>query len=210
MTALSNTDRSSWLDALEPRLASQLRFLIEADRLKSVVRACRISDGSRKENTAEHSWHIALFATVLAEHSSEPIDVSAVVRMLIVHDLVEIEAGDVPLFSDAPPGDQSEREVRAAEKIFGLLPDDQARELRSVWEEFEAAETANARFAKSIDRLQPIVQNHLVGGGTWTDYDVDEATVRAKTGYIVDGSATLWQTAEAIMADAVHRGWLKR
>lgn len=209
MSTPSEPERLSWLDALDPRLAAQFRFLIEADRLKSVIRACRISDGSRKENTAEHSWHITLFATVLAEHSSEPVDVSAVVRMLIVHDLVEIEAGDVPLFSDAPPGEQAEREAQAAEKIFGLLPDDQARELRGAWEEFEAAETANARFAKSIDRLQPILQNHLVGGGTWTDYDVDEATVRAKTGYIVDGSPTLWHTAETILADAVRSGWLK-
>jgi len=131
-------------------LASQLRFLLEADGLKSVIRGSRIADGSRRENTAEHSWHIALFALVLAPHAAERIDVLRVVSMLLIHDLVEIDCGD------------------------------------------EAAATADARFAKAIDRLQPILLNHAVGGGTWSDYDVDEARERALTCRIAEGSPVLW------------------
>jgi putative hydrolase of HD superfamily len=152
------------LDALrlaEP-LASQLRFLLEADRLKSVVRGSRIADGSRRENSAEHSWHIALFALVLAHHAAERVDALRVVSMLLIHDLVEIDCGDTPLFDAARAATQSVREAIAARRLFGLLPSAQA----ALWQEFEAAATADARFAKSVDRLQPTLLNYAVGGGT--------------------------------------------
>jgi putative hydrolase of HD superfamily len=199
----------AWLDGVEERLARQLQFLIEADRLKTVIRGSRIADGSRRENTAEHSWHLALFAMVLREYAVEDIDVWRVVQMLILHDLVEIESGDTPLFDAKGALDQAERESLAAEKLFGLLPRQQGADMRATWEEFETAKTPDARFAKALDRLQPILLNHIVGGGTWTDYDVSEDQERALTRRIADGAPKLWAAAEAVFADAVRNGWLK-
>ncbi len=199
-----------WLDGLDTRLAAQFSFLLEADRLKGVVRRNLVADGSRRENTAEHSWHLALFATVLAEWATGPVDVWRVVRMLLLHDLVEIEAGDTPLYDAKGALDQAEREKRGADRIFGLLPPDQNLEFRTIWEEFEAARSAEARFAKALDRLQPILLNHVVGGGTWTEYDVDETRARSLTSKIAQGSPVLWAAAEAIFADAVAMGWLRK
>lgn len=201
---------SVWLDGLELRLASQFRFLLEADRLKGVVRRNLVSDGSRRENTAEHSWHLALFAMALSEWATEPVEVWRVVQMLLLHDLVEIEAGDTPLYDAEAALSQADREARGADRIFGLLPDDQAQAFRAVWEEFEAAATPTARFAKALDRLQPVLLNHVVGGGTWTEYDVDKTRARALTGKIALGSSVLWAAAEAVFADAVAMGWLRR
>jgi len=198
----------AWLGKIETRLSTQLRFLIDADRLKSVIRGSRISDGSRRENTAEHSWHLALFALVLGEWAVDAIDPWRVVQMLVVHDLVEIECGDTPLFDEQGSKTQCERELRAADKVFGQLPPDQAVALRGLWEEFEASATEDARFAKALDRFQPILQNHLVGGGTWTDYAVDEARERQMTQRIAQGAPALWRAAEAVFADAVQNGWL--
>ena len=200
---------SAWLDGLDDRLGQQLRFLLEADRLKTVIRGNRIADGSRRENTAEHSWHLAMFALVLSEYAVGTVDVWRVVKMLLLHDLVEIESGDTPLFDTAGAHDQAEREQRAADLIFGMLPADQGGPMRALWEEFEAAETADARFAKALDRLQPILLNHVVGGGTWIDYDVDERRERAMTERIALGAPTLWAAAETIFADAVANGWLR-
>lgn len=196
------------LQLAEP-LASQLRFLLEADRLKSVVRGSRIADGSRRENSAEHSWHIALFALVLARHAVERVDASRVVAMLLIHDLVEIDCGDTPLFDAAGAATQAAREADAARRLFGLLPAAQAREFLALWREFEAAATADARFAKAVDRLQPTLLNHAVGGGTWADYDVDEARERALTCRIAEGSPVLWEVARSVVADSVRRGWLR-
>jgi putative hydrolases of HD superfamily len=199
----------AWLNGIEDRLRKQLIFLVEVDRLKNVVRGNRIADASRRENTAEHSWHLALFATVLQEHAVGAIDTTRVVQMLLIHDLVEIECGDTPLFDAQGALEQADRERVAADKLFGMLPADQGKPLRALWEEFEAAGTTDARFAKALDRLQPILLNHVVGGGTWTDYDVDETRERSLTKRIADGSPVLWSAAEAIFADAVANGWLR-
>lgn len=199
----------AWRAGLDGRLAQQLGFLMEADRLKSVIRGSRIADGSRRENTAEHSWHLTLFALVLREWAVGEVDAGRVVRMLILHDLVEIECGDTPLFDAVGAATQDERERLAADKVFGLLPPDQTQELRGLWEEFEAAATPDAKFAKALDRLQPILLNHAVGGGTWTDYAVDEARERRLTRRIADGSPALWDAAQAVFADAVAKGWLR-
>ncbi len=199
----------AWLGGVDVRLAQQFRFLIEADRLKTVIRRSRIADASRRENTAEHSWHLTLFALVLQDHAAGPIDVWRVVQMLILHDLVEIESGDTPLYDAVQAVSQQARELAAADKIFGLLPADQGRTLRALWEEFEAASSFDARFAKALDRLQPILLNHVVGGGTWTDYDVDEDRARVLTRRIAEGSPTLWAAVETVFADAVAQGWLK-
>lgn len=199
-----------WLGGLDERLRGQLEFLIEIDRLKTVLRGTRIADESRRENTAEHSWHLAMFAMVLTEHADEAVSVERVVRMLLIHDIVEIDAGDTPVFGGTPAADQAEREQRAADRLFGLLPDDQAVEFRSLWDEFEAAETPDAQFAKALDRLQPSLLNHVVGGGTWTDYDVDESTERATTGRVADAAPALGDALDAAIADAVANGWLHR
>lgn len=200
---------TAWLDPLDERLVDQLRFLLEVDRLKGVVRGNRISDASRRENTAEHSWHIALFASVLAEWAVDEIDTCRVVQMLLLHDVVEIDAGDTPLFEQGDDAAHVNHEREAAARLFGLLPDDQAARFRDLWEEFEAAETPDARFAKAIDRLQPILLNHVVGGGTWTDYDVDEGRERSLTDRIGVSAPMLWAAAESIFADAVEKGWLR-
>lgn len=196
------------MKALDQRLGQQLTFLLEIDRLKTVMRGTPIADVSRKENTAEHSWHLALFASVLAEYAAGPIDVARVVQMVLIHDLVEIDAGDTPLFDQGQPGQQDEDERRAAIRIFGLLPEDQACAFRSLWDEFEAADSDDAKFAKALDRFQPSLLNHVTGGGTWLDYQVDETRERTMASNIELGAPTLWAAAEAIFADAVKQGWL--
>ncbi len=200
---------AAWLAGLPERLGRQFGFLLTADRLKGVVRGNRIGDGSRRENTAEHSWHLTLFAMVLGEWAATPVDIWRVVQMLILHDLVEIEAGDTPLFHTEGAVDQALRERLAADVIFGLLPPEQGADFRALWDEFEEAETGDARYAKALDRLQPILLNHVVGGGTWTDYGVDETRERSLTARIELGSPELWRAAEAVFADAVANGWLK-
>ena len=175
------------------RLDAQLAFLAEADRLKSVLRATTLHDASRRENSAEHSWHVMLHALVLAEHAARPVDISRVLTMLLLHDLVEIDAGDTPIHGDHDPAEQEAREQAAADRIFGLLPEDQRDGLRAIWEEFEAAESDDAVFAKSIDRVQPVLSNLASGGGTWPEYNVTPEQLEARVGTKVSrGAPALW------------------
>ncbi len=199
----------AWLGKLGDRLERQIRFLLEADRLKEVVRGSRLASGARHENVAEHSWHLALFAVTLSEWAVAPVNIWRVAQMLLIHDLVEIDCGDTPLFDAERAHAQLEREQIAAKRLFGLLPLDQRTVLLDLWTEFEKAETADARFAKALDRLQPILLNHVVGGGTWTDYEVNETRERRLTCRIAEGSPTLWALAETVFEDAVAHGWLK-
>lgn len=149
------------------RLAQQMAFIIEIDRLKTVLRRTLIADGSRYENSAEHSWHLALAAMILAEHSDEPVELLRVLQMLLIHDIVEIDAGDTFYYDDAGRQDKAEREQRAADHLFGLLPPDQRDQFHALWTEFEARETAEARFANALDRLMPLIHNTLNDGHTW-------------------------------------------
>ena len=179
------------------RLAAQFAFLMEADRLKQVLRATTLADGSRRENSGEHSWHVALYAMVLADHAPEGVDLARVIRMLILHDLVEIDVGDVPIHSANGEAHGSaavaEAEARAADRIFGLLPPDIGADFRATWEEFEAGESAEARFAKSLDRVQPVLHNLASGGGTWIEYDVSFDQLEARVGVkIAKGAPRLW------------------
>lgn len=175
------------------RLDAQMAFLTEACRLKAVNRATPLCDGSRPENSGEHSWHIALYALVLAEQAQEGVDINRVIRMLLIHDLVEIDAGDAPIYGNHDTAVLEAAEVAAANRIFGLLPPDQATSLRALWQEFEANQTADARFAKSLDRFQPPNQNLAAGGGSWTDYDVSYATLVERVGSkIAHGAPGLW------------------
>lgn len=179
------------------RLQAQLDFLNEADRLKSVLRATTLVDGSRRENSGEHSWHLALYAMVLADQAAPGVDVNRVIRMLILHDLVEIDVGDVPIHSagGAAHGSAETRaaEERAADRIFGLLPPDLSQNLRALWEEFEAATSPDAIFAKSLDRVQPVMANLLSGGGTWSEYNVTAQQLEDRVGVkVARGAPALW------------------
>ena len=178
---------------MSARLDAQMSFLNEADKLKNVIRATTLCDGSRHENSGEHSWHIALYALVLAEHAPEGVDINRVIKMLLLHDLVEIDAGDAPIFGDHDIAAMEADEAKAADRIFGLLPSDQSVGLRAIWEEFEAAQTPDAIFAKSLDRFQPPNQNLMSNGGSWTDYGVSYDTIEARVGSKIErGAPVLW------------------
>lgn len=179
------------------RLDQQFAFLIEADKLKQVLRATTLADGSRRENSGEHSWHLALYALVLSDHAPPAVSIDRVIRMLILHDLVEIDVGDVPIHSDngAAHGSDAVRaaEARAADRIFGLLPADIGTGLRALWEEFEAAESPDAVFAKSLDRVQPLMHNIASGGGTWIEYNVTFEQLEDRVGRkVARGAPALW------------------
>lgn len=179
------------------RLDRQFTFLLEADRLKQVLRATTLADGSRRENSGEHSWHLALYALVLADHAGPGVTIDRVIRMLILHDLVEIDVGDVPIHSAGGEAHGSAEtraaEQRAADRIFGLLPPDIGEPLRALWDEFEAAETPDAIFAKSLDRVQPLFHNIASGGGSWIDYAVTFEQLEARVGHkVARGAPRLW------------------
>lgn len=175
------------------RIAAQLAFLVEADKLKSVIRGTTLCDGSRHENTGEHSWHIALYAMVMAEHANRPVNIDRVIKMLLIHDLVEIDAGDNPIHGDHDPAEMEAVEQAAADRIFGLLPADQAAAFRALWNEFEAASTDDAIFAKSIDRVQPVISNLETNGGTWPEYNVTADQLQNRVGVKVQrGAPAIW------------------
>jgi putative hydrolase of HD superfamily len=192
----------------EDRLAQQLAFVIELDKLKQILRQTLLTDGSRRENSAEHSWHLALMAIVLAEHADEPIEVGRVIKMVLVHDIVEIDAGDTFAYDTLGAIDQAEREARAADRVFGMLPADQAAEVRALWDEFERRETPEARFAVALDRLQPLLHNYHTAGGTWRRHGVTLEMVEARCGPIEGGSQALWCYARAMLDDAVAAGMI--
>jgi len=187
-----------------------MQFLIEADKVKSVFRRNRVLHGERRENDAEHSWQLALMAIVLSEHASPAVDVLHVVKMLLIHDLVEIDAGDTFAFDQAAALTQREREETAAGRIFGLLPSDMAEEIRAVWEEFELQATPEARFAKSMDCLGGgVVPNCHHRGGSWREAGVTVERVKALNGAIAAGSPTLWEYAEVLIDETHHKGFLR-
>jgi putative hydrolase of HD superfamily len=191
------------------RLARQMQFILEVDRLKEVLRQTVLTQSRRAENDAEHSWHLALMVIVLAEHANAPgLDVLQVLKMVLLHDLVEIDAGDTFVYDEAARADQAEREARAADRIFGLLPEDQGREFRALWEEFEARQTPEARFAAACDRLQPMLLNVHTEGASWRRHGITSDRVLARNGHIVEGSTGLWAYAEAMIAEAVATGTL--
>ena len=180
-------------------LAKQLAFLKEIDRLKSVVRLSPLIDRSRRENSAEHSWHLAMYALVLAEHAAGSVDILRVVKMLLIHDIVEIDAGDVPFHAPETHVGQQAREQQAAERLFGLLPPAQASEFRDLWDEFEAAISDDAKFAKALDRFQPMIHNAETNGGTWVEMSVTLEQIKTRCQPPIEGSApALWAAAEQL------------
>jgi putative hydrolase of HD superfamily len=191
------------------RLQRQIEFIVEIDKLKQVLRQTIIADKSRQENSAEHSWHTSLMAIILSEYAENPqIDVLRVIKMLLIHDLVEIDAGDTYCYDIHAREDQQEREFQAAMRIFNLLPKDQAQQLQSLWEEFEERQTLNSRFANALDRLQPLINNYYTHGKAWQKHKVRKHQVVARNCMIEDGAPELWRYASKLIEDAVMQGIL--
>lgn len=193
----------------DERLTRQLEFLIEIDRLKHVLRRSPLVDGSRVENSAEHSWHLGMMAIVLAEYAVEPVDVAHVVKMVLVHDIVEIDAGDTYAYDTNGNHDKAERERQAANRLFGLLPVDQAAELRALWDEFEDRRTAEARFANALDRLMPLLHNYLNEGRVWQANHVTAEQIRQRMAPVAEGSAVLGDIVERVLTNSLDRGYLE-
>ncbi|MDB9495587.1 HD domain-containing protein [Spirulina major CS-329] len=191
---------------LEPRLMAQVRFIVEIDRLKTVLRQTKLADGSRRENSAEHSWHLALMAIALADYAPLGVDLHRAIALLLVHDLVEIDAGDTFCYDVAGNADKAEREQRAADRIFGLLPSDQGQDYRELWDEFEAGETVTAQFAIALDRLQPFLLNLANHGGTWREHGIDEARIRDRMAPVARVSPELGGMVEAAIAQCRAAG----
>ncbi len=195
---------------IHENLLKQIEFIKEIDKLKYIQRKTRLLNSDRPENDAEHSWHLAVMAIVLAGHSNEAVDILKVVKMVLIHDIVEIDAGDVFIYDTTKNHTNTDEERLAAERIFGLLPTEQAKELIAIWEEFEAGETSEAKFARSMDRLEPLLQNFSNSGGTWQEYDVKYETVVEKKKKIAEGSAVIWEYADQLLKDSVDKGFLNK
>jgi len=192
----------------DDRLERQLQFIREIDRVKGIQRQTWLLDLSRKENDAEHSWHLGVMAATLAEYAAEPVDVSRVVTMVLLHDAIEIDAGDTFLYDESARTDQHLRESQAADRVFAILPADQASDARALWDEFEARQTPEAKFAASLDRLQPLMHNYFTKGSTWREHGVKMSQVIQRNRHIADGSPRLWSYAESLIRDAVKKGYL--
>lgn len=191
-------------------LLKQISFIKEIDKIKYIQRKTKLFNSNRPENDAEHSWHLAMMAIVLAEHADTPVDVLKVVKMVLIHDIVEIDAGDTFIYDNEKNHSNTDNERIAAQRIFGLLPQEQADELIAVWEEFEAGVSNEAKFAKAMDRLEPLLQNTSNNGGTWQEFDVDYSKVYEKKKVIQEGSTALWHYAENLLNESVSRGILKK
>jgi putative hydrolases of HD superfamily len=192
------------------RLEKQIQFLLEIDKLKSILRRTYVIHEDRSENTAEHSWHLAITAMILSEYANENIDVAHVIKMVLIHDIVEIDAGDTYLYDAAGALDKAERERVAADRLFGLLPADQGKEFRDLWDEFERRETIESRFAAALDRFIPQLHNYHTQGRSWKEHGITADRVLDRNSCIADGSCTLWEWAEALLNDAVEKGFLRR
>ncbi len=201
-----STDSSS---SAGERLARQIAFLTEVDKLKEVFRQTIVTQSRRAENSAEHSWHFALMVVVLAEHSNHPnLDVLRILKMVLIHDLVEIDAGDTFAYDTPAMVHQHEREAKAADRIFGLLPPDQAAEFRQLWDEFEARATPEAKFATACDRFHPMLLNCLTEGHAWQKHGITQDRVLARNAHVAQGSQALWAYAVKMIDAAVADGHL--
>jgi putative hydrolase of HD superfamily len=190
------------------RLTRQIAFLLEIDKLKSIFRRTYLLDETRHENSAEHSWHLAMMALVLSEHANVPVDPLRVLRMLLVHDIVEIDADDTYIYDTVGAQDKAEREQEAAQRIFGLLPPDQETEMHALWEEFEARATPEARFAAALDRLMPMLHNAHTQGRSWREHGIVSSQVLDRNSHIAEGSESLWDYARSVVQEAIRQGFL--
>ena len=192
------------------KLLRQISFIKEIDKLKYIQRKTKLFNSDRPENDAEHSWHLAMMTIVLAEHSDKTIDVLKVLKMVLIHDLVEIDAGDIFIYDSTKSHTNTEEELIAAKRIFGLLPTEQAEEFIAIWEEFEEGMTDEAKFAKSMDRFEPLLQNTSNNGGTWAEFNVSYQKVYDQKKAIKNGSTAIWNYAENLINESVVRGILKK
>ena len=193
---------------MDDRLRKQLDFMLELDKMKNLYRQTYVLHEDRKENDAEHSWHLAILAFMLAEYSKEPVDVLHVMKMVLLHDVVEIDAGDTYCYDSEGYKSKAEREEKAAQRIFGLLPDDQRDEFYALWREFEDSETADARFAAVLDRIQPLLLNYTKGGVSWQEHGIRREQVLARNSQYLDVSDELAEVILDIINDAADKGWL--
>lgn len=192
------------------RLTQQIQFIVEIDKLKNILRQTKLTNNSRRENSAEHSWHLAMMAIILAEYAEPEVDIIKAIKMLLTHDLIEIDAGDTFCYDVKGNSDKAEREIKAADRIFGLLPIEQAKELRGLWEEFEESQTVTAKFAIALDRLQPLLQNQQNHGGTWQIHGITENLVRKRMSPVEEASPILGKLVEEIIVDCIAAGYLKQ
>src|SRR5262245_21602456 len=187
------------------RFERQIQFILEVDKLKTILRRTYLLNADRAENTAEHSWHLAIMAIVLAEHANEAVDVARVVKMVLIHDIVEIDAGDTYFYDAAAEVDKHQRERAAADRLFSILPPDQREELRELWEEFEAGQSSEARFALALDRFIPQLHNYYTQGRSWQEHGVTAERVIERNASIAEGSSRLWECARSLLEDAVAK-----
>lgn len=192
------------------RLKKQMEFIIEVDKLKNIIRQTNLTNGERKENDAEHSWHLALMAVFLSEYAKEPVDVLQVIKMVLIHDLVEIDAGDTYLYDEAGNGTKAAREQKAAERIFNILPGDQAEELFQLWQEFEDRKTPESKFANTLDRIQPVLLNDATEGRAWREHNVCIDQIMSKNEYTSQGSDVLWAYIQEVFEKNIENGNIKR
>ena len=188
------------------RLEEQLSFIIEIDKVKNIFRQTYLSDKNRKENDAEHSWHIALMALLLKEYAEESVDVLKVMAMVLIHDLVEIDAGDTYAYDELGNQTKRQRELAAADRIFGILPEDQGKYLRGLWDEFEAYETADSKYAHLLDNLQPLLLNDAAGGIAWLEHGVKKSQIYKRNTRIEETSSVIWEKMKEIVEEHIEKG----
>ena len=197
------------MTAENERLQKQIAFIKEIDKVKSIFRQTYLADGTRKENDAEHSWHIALMAVLLKEYVSEDVDVAKVMTMVLIHDLVEIDAGDTYAYDDTGAATKREREEKGADRIFGMLPEDQGRYFRELWEEFEAYESADAKFAHLLDNFQPLLLNDASGGRSWEEHGVRKSQIYKRNVKIEETSEDVWNYMKSLVEKHIELGHVK-
>lgn len=188
------------------RFKKQIDFIIEIDKIKHIIRKTKLFDASRNENDAEHAWHFSLLALILQEYANDRIDVNKVIKMALIHDIVEIDAGDVIAYDTKNRILAEEKERKAADRIFGMLPEDQRDEFITIWNEFEERKTPEARFAAALDRFEPILQNEMTNYCTWKEHGITHSMLMKTNRHIADGSELLWQTVEQIFSEALGSG----
>lgn len=192
------------------RLEKQISFLLELDKQKEIIRQTYLADGSRKETDAEHAWHMALMCMILSEYANEPIDVAKTMMMVLTHDLVEIDAGDTYAYDIVGNQSKKERETKAADRIYGLLPEEQGKYLRSLWDEFEAMETPEAKFANMLDKIQPVLLNDASQGKSWEEHNVKIEQILKRNARTHEGSGILWNYIEGILQKNVEKGFISK
>ncbi len=193
---------------MDEKLVKDINFIVEIDKMKSIYRRTEVINEKKREDDAQHSWHIAIMAMVLHEYCDEEIDLLKTIKMLLIHDLVEIYAGDTFCYDKIANGDKKDREKIAAEKIFGLLEEDKGEEFKALWEEFEAMETPEAKFSASMDRLQPMLNNYNNGGGTWKEYSVPKEDILKRIEPVKYSSKKLWEFVLYMLEDAQKKGYI--